>query len=566
MISELYLHSGSLARPLRIGVILDAFQIPNVLCRVLADIRSSDFARLELVIVNRHAQSPPAPPHAGLLDRSFLYSRFRKYDQRRIKQPNPLKIVDCADFLTGCPSLEVSPLAERPANRFPPDAMAALQNRDLDVILQFGSTSLPGEVLSSARYGVWSFHFGDSEFYRGDPPLFWEVFEDNPCSGVSLQVLAGNPDENLTLCKSVFPTARGYWPARNLFQPYWGSAHFVIRKLHQLHEQGWESVKQQAIPPAPYRGKTAAYRTPGNFQMLKWLIPLAWEELDLRLDPWRVNKTDQWRICVRRSNSPGLLTGSSHDKSGFRWMPCPSGHYYADPVLFENQGQMWVFFEDYIYQERRGRICCAPILADGSFGDSSVCLDLPYHLSYPIVFRHEGEIFMMPESVANGCVALWRATEFPFTWKLEKKLFNGLLVDTTPVLHEERWYFFTALLARLNTHAAFGALFSADSLTGDWVRHPGCPISTDVRDARSAGPILEADNRLLRPVQDCSENYGRRIYVEEILELTPTIYRARRLHSIESDWEKDLRGVHTYGYCAGFEVLDAVRRRDRRMA
>lgn len=566
VISALYLHSESQAKPLRIGVMIDGFQIPSVFRRVLTDITASNFANLELVIVNREPPSPVGSSRWRLLRgrrRSILYEFFQKYNRRQAKNPNPLEAVDCTDILGPCPRLDVSPVKKGLVEYFPPEPVATLQACELDVILRFGFDALRGEVLTSARYGVWSFHYGDNEFYRGGPAFFWEVVEDNPYSGVSLQVLSDKPDDALVLCKSIFPTVRGQWPSRNLFQPCWGSAHFVIRKLHELHERGWEAVKQQAIPPAPYRGKTAIYRTPNNLQMLKWLVPKVGERIVHRLNPWPTEKIDQWRICLRRSDSPKLITGQSQDKSNFRWMPCPPGHFYADPFLIERDGQVWVFFEDYLYNKRHGRIACAPVLSDGSTGDPTVCLELPYHLSYPLVFHHVGEVFMIPESTRNGCIELWRAADFPFSWKLEKKLFSGSFSDTTPLLHQGRWYFFTALSER-DSKPAFGALFSADSLTGDWARHPSCPISTDIRYARSAGAILAADNRLLRPVQDGGENYGRRIHVEEILELSPCAYRSRRLHSIEPDWGKGLTGVHTYAFCAGIEVLDAVRLRDRR--
>jgi hypothetical protein len=184
-------------------------------------------------------------------------------------------------------------------------------------------------------------------------------------------------------------------------------------------------------------------------------------------------------------------------------------------------------------------------------------LDSFYHLSYPHVFHHDGEVFMIPESSQNQSVELWRASKFPFLWKLEKTLFRGLLVDTTPLFHEGRWYFFTTLCEPPG-NGAFGALFSSDTLTGAWVHHPNSPISTDVRHARSAGAILKIGSRLLRPVQDCSENYGRRIYVEEILQLTPQTYKVRHVHSIEPDVEKNLKGIHTYAFCAGIEAVDAL--------
>src|SRR5215472_2124555 len=131
----------------------------------------------------------------------------------------------------------------------------------------------------------------------------------------------------------------------------------------------------------------------------------------------------------------------------------------------------------------------------------------------------------------DGTVELWRASNFPFSWKLEKVLFRGPLVDRTPLSHNSRWYFFTAFSER-DSKPGFGGLFTAETLTGEWERHAECPISTDCRYARSAGPILQVRGRLLRPVQDCTENYGRRIHVQEILELSPDAYCDRHVHSI----------------------------------
>jgi hypothetical protein len=562
MISELYLHSRSEARPLRIGVMIDGFQIPRVFQGALTDIHRSDFANVELVIVNRKVQAPTEGP--GTRRRTAVYDWFQTYDRRRLFKPDPLEAIDCTDLLGSCSRLDITPAADRFVHRFPPDATAALRAYDLDLILRFGFRTLRGGVLTSARYGVWSFRYGTSEYFRCGPALFQEVLDGAECSAVSLQVRTGEADDGLALCKSFFPTVRGYWPSRNIFQPCWGSYHFVIRKLHELHEQGWNVVKQNAIPADPEPAEKRIHPVPSNLHMLKWLVLNSGEELNLRVNPWHKTTNDQWRICIRPADSPRLITGQSQDKSGFRWVPCPRGHYYADPVLIEDKGQLWLFFEDYIYNEKRGRIACAPVMPDGTAGEVTICLDLPYHLSYPIVFHHDGEVFMLPESVANGSAELWRATGFPFSWQLEKKLASGLFVDTTPVLHESRWYFFTALLSRLHTHAAFGAVFSSASLTGEWALHPDSPISTDVRTARPAGAILKAGNRLLLPVQDCGERYGRRIQVEEIEELSPVTCRMRRLHAIEPDWDKTLKGAHTYGFCAGFEVLDAVRLVDRR--
>jgi hypothetical protein len=571
MISSFYLKSGSRERPLRIGVFVDGFELCNAFRSVLTDIQLSDFARLELVVVHDQTSAAVPPPRNKLfrylrllidpdLRRSILYGLYSKLDRRYAEAPDPLESIDCTDILGSCPRLDVTPIAKRFVHRFPADAVAALRSHDLDVIVRFGFNILRGDVLTAARHGVWSFHHGDNDYYRGGPAMFWELVEDNPLSGVILQVLTEKLDDGHVLCKTLFATERGLWRSRNVFSPYWGSTHFVIRKLHELHEMGWDAVKKRAVPSAPYNGKTAIYRAPTNLQMLKWLAPKITRKVLGR--PFRREKIPHWRICLRRSESPQMLLDPNAKWADYKWLPSMPGHFYADPVLVKCEGQVWLFFEDYNYGERRGRINCAPIQPDLSVGPVTPCLDLPYHLSYPLVFHDDGETFMIPESASNKTVELYRATNFPVSWKLEKTLFKGAAVDTTPFYRDGIWYFFTTLSEPAG-NAAFGALFYANDLTGEWVLHRDSPIATDVRDARSAGAIEKVGERILRPVQDSSENYGRRMHVNEILELTPDIHRERRLHSIEPDWDNGLKGVHTYGFCAGIEVMDAVSSENR---
>lgn len=571
MISSLYLHSRSHAQALRVGVMVNGFELSRALRQVLEDIQASDFARLELVVVNRNPQlvSPPRPSgiprYLRLLSnphrKQLLFKLYQKFDQRHAGRPNPLEMVDCSDLLGSLARMDVVPVTKRFVHRFPEEATAKLRSYDLDVILRFGFNILRGEVLRSARYGIWSYHHGDNNFYRGGPALFWEVVENNPCSGVILQVLTEKLDDGYVLCKSLFSTARGFWRNSNCFFPYWGSTHFVIRKLHELHEGGWEAVKRRAVPPAPYEGKTEIYRAPTNLQMVKWLAPKIAKRLINH--PFQGDHVHHWRICLRHADSPRMLAAASPQWSDFRWISEKPDHFYADPFLLDREGQTWLFYEDYSYKNHRGDICCAPVQDDLTLGPSVTCLSLPYHVSYPHVFPHDGEIFMIPESARNNSVDLYRATKFPFSWKLERTLFRGAAVDTTPVYHEGRWYFFTNLCEPPG-NAVFGALFSSDRIDADWALHPASPVSTDVHTARSAGAIQRVDGRILRPVQDCSENYGRRIYIQEILQLTPDTYREQQLHSIEPNWVSGLRGVHTYGYSRGIEVLDAVTLRHSR--
>jgi methionyl-tRNA formyltransferase len=138
------------------------------------------------------------------------------------------------------------PIVKGFTQRFSQQDLEIVREQKLDVILRFGFNILRGEILSVPRYGIWSYHHGDNAYYRGGPAYFWEIYERHPLSGVILQVLSEELDAGLVLCKANLETQQGVSTVRNRVQPYWTASFFVIRKLHQLHQYGWEQVAEQS--------------------------------------------------------------------------------------------------------------------------------------------------------------------------------------------------------------------------------------------------------------------------------------------------------------------------------
>ena len=67
-----------------------------------------------------------------------------------------------------------------------------IKQLNLDIIIRGGSGILKGEILNSAKFGVISFHHGDNLVNRGGPSGFWEVYEKNPKTGFTIQILMNN--------------------------------------------------------------------------------------------------------------------------------------------------------------------------------------------------------------------------------------------------------------------------------------------------------------------------------------------------------------------------------------
>ena len=170
---------------------------------------------------------------------------------------------------------------------FHAEVVEAIRAKNLDVLVRFGFNTIPCGILAAARFGVWSYHYGDNDCYRGAPAHLWELVEHNPVSGVSLQILKEKRDDGKTLCKGLFATEPGGISAsRNRIQPHWASAVFLIQKLFELHQYDWEHVEQRIAPPVPYRGRKAIYCSPNNREMVAWLAPLILGKAARRMFRW----------------------------------------------------------------------------------------------------------------------------------------------------------------------------------------------------------------------------------------------------------------------------------------
>ena len=552
--------------PLRVGLLLDGYQLSGFFSRIIEDIQASNFARLEMLVFRKKAPVEPAPAKksrtGNLIERirdpkqrsHILYEMYLKLDQRMRPPNHPLDRVDCSKTLAGIESIEVEPIGKKFVHRFPPEALEKIRAKDLDVILRFGFNILHGEILQSARYGVWSYHHGDNDSYRGGPPHFWALVEKAPLSGVILQVLTEELDGGLALCKSMFTTSRSISVSRNRYVPYWGSTDMVIRKLNELHQFGWEYVKEHAVPVGEYRGKRKIYRSPENADMARWLGPHFFRSA-LRY-PVRQKTVQHWQIALRKGGPPLHDSAQPPDAGGFRWVESPAGHFWADPFAIEHAGRNWVFYEDYSYSKKRAGIACAELQTDGSLGPAQACLEGDtIHFSYPHVFHAQGTLWMSPETANSKSVDLYACEEFPSRWKKQATLLEGNYVDPTIWQHDGQWWM-TVTSADPDSRSGCLLLFYADSPAGKWQFHPANPISTDIRTNRGAGKVFQSGAALIRPFQSGCPIYGYSFGFQQITMLTRKRYEETALRVINPDLFPGRAGVHTYGFVGDIEIID----------
>jgi hypothetical protein len=273
----------------------------------------------------------------------------------------------------------------------------------------------------------------------------------------------------------------------------------------------------------------------------------------------RFRAQEVWFIAARsRSSSLVLEDGSP---MGFAPIELSSRAPVADPFVLERDGDTFLFFEEVDEATRKGHISYVRLDADARpIGAPATALTAPYHLSYPFVFAHEGEIFMIPESSSNRTVELYRASPFPDMWVLEQVLLEGLqAVDTTLHVDGGRLWLFVGIAEEGAAHTDELHLFSSSALHGPWVPHVANPVVSDVRSARPAGRLFQHGGGLIRPSQDSSHRYGCALVFNRIDVLTDESYRESPVARIEPTWHPDLVGTHTYNVGEHVEVIDGKR-------
>jgi hypothetical protein len=265
---------------------------------------------------------------------------------------------------------------------------------------------------------------------------------------------------------------------------------------------------------------------------------------------------DGWGIGLIHADPSVLLSGGTPP---IAWLPIDGRRAFAaDPFLIEENGVLFCFFESLPYATDRGKICYVRV--DGSARPAvHDAIDLPYHLSYPFLLRHDGEILCIPEAGASGRVSAFAAREFPGGWQEKRTLIDGFAgVDPTIFEHDGRWWML-ATDGRAGWNEELH-LWYADELFGTWRPHPGNPVKRGLAGTRPAGAPFTVGGRLYRPAQDCTLRYGRRLIVNEIVELSPQHFAERAVSIVEPDPAGRFPdGMHTANACGAVIAVDGNR-------
>lgn len=433
------------------------------------------------------------------------------------------------------------------ANYFHETTIQQLKEQELDFLLRFGFDIVRGDMLTAAKYGLWSFHHDDEMLFRGTPPGFWEFVYGINKNGVILQRLTEKLDKGFILKKVYFKTIKHSYTA-HLDQLLFESSRMPLQVCKHL-------LAEQQLPEYLSESKAKIYKPPVNLRMIHFWFLSVYRRVAFHLNDLLCQ--EDWNVGFVRQAIEAVVQNAEIKKENVHWLKKPAKtQYVADPTIYRSEKETYLFFEWYDY--KKGKACLANAKQSENFSTYHKILETPYHLSFPFVFEHEATAYCIPESGCANRVELYRFDEQQNKLVFEAVLMENIrAIDSVLYWHQGLWYLFLTKKEQANTQLY---IFYSETFKGPFKEHGNNPVKTDISSARQAGRIFKIGEKLVRPSQDSAAHYGSALVLNEIKELTPETYHEESFSRIKpivsSAFDK---GIHTLNGDAQLTVFDAKR-------
>lgn len=538
----------------KVGILLNSRYVRMWEYRVLQRISESGFSELSLVVFSRGnkgtAGSEKEPFIIRLHDRLDRFFFRRKFDYDRVK--------DISSLIGGLPSVS---LAVAGGFGFSDNEGNKEITGKADVIINFGGhlpESIPLEV---PRYGIWSFITDSSRVILGLLAEDLKAVKDSyGIIGAVIKML-DNEGHN----KIIYRAQASLYPSSlNVTRDQiYGLAPLIIPRLLERLSTGGASfldnlMKEQTKPIDTHGIRI--YTPPtgfGNVNNLLAIFKKYFLKKVINLNP------DPWSILYSLSEG-----GCYNEKlNSFRELRGPSGTFWADPFIVTRDGRSYIFIEEYVYKKYKGHLSVIELDENGNFLGSEKILEKPYHLSYPFVFELDNQFYLIPESLEDKKISLYRSMEFPYKWEFAASIMENVsATDPTLIFHDGLWWLFVSIDRTGLKTDCFNELFlyfTDDLFSGRWQSHPLNPVVTDPHNSRSAGKIFFENGKIYRPAQDCFWRYGNALNINHITKLSTAEYAENLVSKIKPTFGERFIGVHTFNFNSSVTVLDVVSRSRR---
>lgn len=472
-------------------------------------------------------------------------------EQRFFREYNTIDKAGIINKLKAVGTIYLKPKRKGSSDIFSSVDAEIIKSYNLDIILRLEFNIIKGDILNSAKYGIWSLHHADNAINRGGPAGFWEILHHHPSVGVTLQQLTSELNGGLVIDKAFFNYHWSFVKTNRLILE--ASVSLLFKNLKLLQIGNYSPTESIVYYNSPYK-------TPNLANIIKYIFGF-YSKLGSKIFG-RMKyllfgiRYDCWTLCIGK--------GDFLNSTLFRLNPIklPKHEFWADPFIFNYEDDNYIFFENYNYSSKIGKISCGRI-KDNELVDITVVLDLDYHLSYPFIFEEDGDIFLMPETSGNKRLEIYKCVVFPNKWELYSTAFEGEMVADASFYvddNKQRWLFINKQEDLNSTMENELFIYKVDSLKLEHLEpHLQNPVIINSKTARNGGAIFKYKDKIYRPSQANIEGvYGRALNINLIEKLTIEDYIEKTIVTTYPNFHKGLIGMHHLHQINGMFVIDTA--------
>lgn len=549
---------------MRIGILIQEFEVlSNWELRIINEILKDPSLELALLIQDGREGNNSTKTLKSRLNRllksknifgKILFSLQTKIENFLFKEKITVDKERIIRELNKINKIKVEPKRKGFLDIFDDNDVDKIKKYDLDIILRHEFNIIRGNILQAAKYGIWSFHHADNSINRGGPAGFWEIVLKQPSVGVTLQKLTPELDGGLVIDKAFFNRNWSFVRTSRLILE--GSVSILFKNIKKLQNGEFKPTKSLVY-------FNPLYKAPGLKMVLKYMFLFYSKLLG------RAMEETNYKIFGRRFDCWTLFIGKGDflNSTLFRLKPIklPKKEFWADPFIFNHNNDNYIFFENYNYTTKKGKISCGKI-TNNELTDIADVIETDYHLSYPFIFKENEDIFLMPESSANNRLEIYKCIKFPTEWELHTTAFeNEKVADAFFYIDKDKtkWLFINK---QMDINAPFESelyIYKVNSFDlKDLEPHKNNPVMINSEIARNGGPIFEYENEIYRPSQANIDGiYGRALNINKIEKLTIDEYIENTIVTTYPNFHKGLISMHHLHQSNGLFVIDAAYRK-----
>lgn len=546
---------------MKIGILIKKFErLENWELRIIEGIIKNPNLKLELLVQDgrKNNQNP----------NSFKRKFLRLFKQRKIFSTLILKIqiliekkifkeipsINKIKIITALNKIErifLKPERKGFVDIFSKKDSDLLKKYKLDVVLRHEFNIIRGPILESSKYGIWSFHHADNSINRGGPAGFWEILLKQKSIGVTLQQLTSELDGGLVIDKAFFNRHWSFVLSNRRI--YEASVSLLFKNIKKLLKDNY-SPKKSIVYYNPL------YKSPNTKNTIKYLFSFYSKLVTKFIHYLNYNflgtKYHCWTLFIGK--------GDFLNSTLFKLKPVklPKNQFWADPFILNYKNKNYIFFENYDYKLKKGKISCGLIENQQLINITDV-MEKDYHLSFPYVFEENEDLFLMPETSENNRLELYKCLEFPNKWELYSTAFEGeKIVDTFFYNdHNNQRWLFTNKLADLNS--VFDSelfIYRVNDLDLKKMEpHQNNPVIINSEIARNAGQVFSFNNKVYRPSQANIDGvYGRALNINQIEKLSINEYKETKIITVFPNFHKGLISTHHLSQANKLFVIDGA--------